>query len=57
VVEEEAVAALAALVVVALARLRQARHPPAQDRQARRVLLVRLRQAAEAPVAHQVAQA
>jgi hypothetical protein len=48
VVEEEAVAALA---VVALAR-----HPPAQDRQARRVPLVHLREAAEALVAHQVAQ-
>jgi hypothetical protein len=53
VVEEEAVAALA---VVALARLHQARHPPAQDRQARRVPLVHLREAAEALVAHQVAQ-
>lgn len=48
VVEEEAVAA--ALAVVALARLRQAHLPLAQDR------LVRLRQAAEALVAHQVAQ-
>jgi hypothetical protein len=50
VAEEVAVAALAALAVVALARLRQAHLPLAQGR------LVRLREAAEALVAHQVAQ-
>jgi hypothetical protein len=49
VVEEEAVAA--ALAVVALARLRQAHLPLAQDPRAR------LLQAAAALVAHQVAQA
>ena len=49
-VEEEAVAALA---VAALARRRQARLHPAQDRLVPRA---RLRQAAVAPVAHQVAQ-
>jgi hypothetical protein len=48
VVEEEA--AVAALAVVALVRLRQAHPPLAQDRRAR------LRQVAEALVAHQVAQ-
>jgi hypothetical protein len=48
VVEEEAVAALAA---VALARLRQARLHPAQDR-----LVPQARQAAVVLVVHQVAQ-